>query len=95
LVNAEGRLEVPVQIQGQLPRVAILPDTDYIGQKLLASKAQEIVTGLIQDPKKGADELKNIFKSTTDAGASGAEGSADTLKNIFGQLTQDGEKAPS
>ncbi len=81
LMNSNGNLEIPVQIQGQLPQISVLPDTEYIGSKLLASKATELVTGIIQDPEKGIDQVKNLLKGTSSAG--GRSGS-DLLNSLLG-----------
>jgi hypothetical protein len=85
LMNSNSNLEIPVQIQGQFPQIMILPDTDYIGSKLLATKATELVTGMIQDPEKGIDQVKNLLKGTTDAG--GKSGN-DLLNSLLGDTSQ-------
>ena len=48
LTGAEGRLEFPLSIRGQFPRVAILPDLDVIATKLLISRVQGILGNILQ-----------------------------------------------
>ena len=48
LANAQGRLEVPVMIQGTLPHVTIVPDVQYVASRLLATKAQELLGNFLQ-----------------------------------------------
>ncbi len=79
IVNANGNLEIPIKIGGQLPHIVVTPDMDYLGSKLLAGKAQEIVTGLIQDPEKGVAQVKNLLQGSSSAG--GAQ-----VKDTFSQL---------
>lgn len=43
LTNSAGELELPLTIHGQLPRLAILPDLQYVASKLLATKAQDLL----------------------------------------------------
>jgi len=57
LTDAQGRLELPVVIQGTLPRVAVLPDVQYLASRLLATKAEELLGDFLQKALKreGAD----------------------------------------
>lgn len=48
LADAQGRLELPVAVQGTLPRVAVLPDLGQLGSRLIVQKAQEVIGGLLQ-----------------------------------------------
>ena len=43
LTNSAGELELPLTIHGQLPRIAVLPDLQYVASKLLATKAQDLL----------------------------------------------------
>ncbi len=56
LMNQRGELEMPLQIQGNLPNVKILPDMNYIGQKVLATKGQELISNLLTKSQKGVAE---------------------------------------
>ena len=88
LTNAQGNIEIPVQIQGRLPRVMVLPDTDYITQKVIASKASELVTGLIENPEQSLNQMKGLLKQPAAAGESGVQAGADSmnsLQNLLGQ----------
>ena len=48
LADAQGRLELPVVIQGTLPRVVVLPDVQYVASRVVATKAQELLGGLLE-----------------------------------------------
>ena len=48
LANAAGELELPLAIQGQLPRVSVIPDLNYVASKLLATKAQDLIGDLLK-----------------------------------------------
>jgi hypothetical protein len=67
LTNANGQLEIPVQIEGRLPHVMVLPDKEYITQRVIASKAQELVTSIAQNPEEGMKQIKNMLKNPMQA----------------------------
>ena len=48
LTDAAGGLEFPVVMQGRLPRVAVLPDLEYIATRLLLQKTEELFTDLLK-----------------------------------------------
>ncbi len=48
LRNSEGRIELPLTIQGQAPRVAVLPDLNYVASKLLLTTAQDLLSRLLE-----------------------------------------------
>ncbi len=48
LVDAHGRLQLPVVIQGSLPRIVVLPDVQYVASRLVATKAEELLGNLFQ-----------------------------------------------
>lgn len=59
LNDEQGRMRFPVVIQGQLPRVAVMPDLQYVASKIVATKAQEFLGGLLQralESQQPADE---------------------------------------
>ncbi len=58
LADAQGQLQIPVMMQGALPRVAVLPDVQYVAQRLLMTKTQELIGGLLQKAleKSGAPQ---------------------------------------
>jgi hypothetical protein len=79
LANPQGQIEIPIVVQGKLPQVKVIPDTQYITSRLLASKTQELVTGFISDPKQGASTLKGLFNKATGAATSAASNAASTV----------------
>lgn len=48
LTDAQGRMHLPVVIQGALPRIAVLPDVQYVASRIIATKAQEFLGSLLQ-----------------------------------------------
>ncbi|MBI4596810.1 MAG: AsmA family protein [Candidatus Omnitrophica bacterium] len=48
IANSAGELEIPLTIQGQLPRLVPMPDVAYLTSRLLANKFQDVVGGLLQ-----------------------------------------------
>lgn len=48
LSDAQGRMEIPVLVQGQLPRVSAAPDLSYVAARLAASKGQELLGELLE-----------------------------------------------
>jgi hypothetical protein len=70
LTNPRAEVEIPMQIQGQLPQVMVLPDREYLTQKLLVSTAQQLVTS----------QVRNLLEKPAEAGEAGVD-----LKNLFNQ----------
>ena len=52
LNDAQGRMTMPLVIQGQLPRVAVLPDVQYVASRLITTKAEEVLGNLLQKALK-------------------------------------------
>jgi len=48
LSDADGALLLPVVMQGTLPRVAVLPDLEYIAKRLIIRKTEELFTDLLK-----------------------------------------------
>ncbi len=48
LTDQSGRLEIPVTLRGNLPRVVPTPDLQYIASRLISTKAQDLIGGLIE-----------------------------------------------
>ena len=48
LTDSEGRLQLPVVIQGTLPRVAVIPDVSYVASRVVATKAEELLGNLLE-----------------------------------------------
>ncbi len=66
LTDSRGRVEIPVQINGRLPQISVLPDKDYLTQKLFASTAQQFVTSQVRnllDKPAAAGEAGLDFKN--------------------------------
>lgn len=48
LANQQGEMEIPLVIQGQAPRVAVLPDLNYVASKVVVTKAQDLLGSFLQ-----------------------------------------------
>ncbi|TPW01555.1 MAG: hypothetical protein FD129_3344, partial [bacterium] len=49
LADAEGRLTLPVTLQGRLPQVSVMPDVSYVASRLIVTKAREWLSGMLED----------------------------------------------
>ena len=47
LLDQRGRMAIPVRVQGQIPRIEVAPDIDYIASRVIAQKAEDIVGNLL------------------------------------------------
>ncbi len=61
LFNNAGEIVIPLTMQGMLPQIRVLPDTQYVAQKLLSGKAQEFIQGFVNDPSK-LGNIEDILK---------------------------------
>jgi len=43
LANSRGELELPLTVQGRLPRVTVLPDLNYVASKVVATTVQDLL----------------------------------------------------
>jgi hypothetical protein len=48
LANRSGELELPLTIQGQMPKVAVLPDMNYVTSRVLVAKATDLLGELLR-----------------------------------------------
>ncbi|MBI3318800.1 MAG: AsmA family protein [Candidatus Omnitrophica bacterium] len=49
LSDEEGRLTLPVILQGTLPKVLVLPDLSYVASRLMPAKAEKLIGGLLEN----------------------------------------------
>jgi len=47
LTNTAGEMEIPVVIQGQAPRLVVVPDLNYVASKVITKKAVNVLEGLL------------------------------------------------
>lgn len=62
LYNNGREVVVPVGLEGQLPQVKIVPDRQYLMQKLLSGQTQELVQGIAKDPAGSVGKIEDILK---------------------------------
>lgn len=56
IADQQGNLAFPVRISGTTQNLLVLPDTDYIFSRVLATKGQELITNVLQKAlNKGQD----------------------------------------
>jgi len=48
LADNEGLITMPLEIKGKMPSVSVMPDLNYVLQKLIASKGQELLNRLFK-----------------------------------------------
>ena len=81
IADPEGKLAFPVKISGTTQNLLVLPDTDYIFSRVMATKGQELITNVLQ---------KALNKNQPAAAAPAAEGGAnpqeELIKNLFGKM---------
>ena len=67
LANRSGELELPLAIQGQVPQVAVLPDMNYVAQKVLVTKATDLLGELLRgrDAEPPQGEVPANTQATT------------------------------
>ncbi len=89
ILNAQGEIEIPVTIQGRLPHVTVVPDSDYIAKKLLSSETvQKTIQAFVQNPEQGVKQFRNLLDKPVAAGESGVQNSVAGLLQVFGTETQ-------
>ena len=62
LYNNRGEIVLPVSLEGQLPQIKIVPDRQFLTQKLLSGQTQELVQDLVKDPAGGVSRIEDILK---------------------------------
>lgn len=77
LTDAEGRLQIPVVIQGLLPHVRIFPDLPYIASRLAVRKVEDVLGGILKK-KTGQSEPPPTDAPQTEAGQETASGTGTT-----------------
>jgi len=48
IADKDGLITMPLEIRGKIPNVSIMPDLNYVLQKLIASKGQELLNKLFK-----------------------------------------------
>lgn len=48
IADKDGLITMPLEIKGKIPNVSIMPDLNYVLQKLIASKGQELLNKLFK-----------------------------------------------
>ena len=74
LTNAKGEMEIPVTIRGQAPRIAVLPDLQYLTSKVIVTKAVDLLGSLLQQ------------ETGTEGGEAGADQPASPEHALIGQV---------
>ena len=58
LQDSQGMITMPISIDGRIPDISIRPDLDYVIQKLVVSKGQELLESIFkkEGPKEPEEE---------------------------------------
>lgn len=84
LQDREGRLSIPVIIQGPPSQISALPDLQYVASKLAMSKTQEVLTQFLS-PKKANENSIPVPAGDPSAGTGSEPVSGlDSLRKIKG-----------
>ena len=69
MLNARGEIELPMQVQGTVPQVAVIPDVQYLTSKVVAANAQEVLGSIAsgKDPKESLEAALGGFLKNTAA----------------------------
>jgi hypothetical protein len=81
LTNAKGEMEIPLTIRGQAPRVAVLPDVQYVASKVLVTKAVDLLGGLL----KTQQQAPSGDTATDQAGGPDGELLGQVLQRVLKQ----------
>ncbi|MCK4819522.1 hypothetical protein KA005_27390, partial [bacterium] len=58
LQNNQGMITMPLMIYGKLPEVSVMPDLDYVIQRLAVSKGQELLDSIFGRKERSEVEVK-------------------------------------
>ena len=92
LAGNQGQIEVPLRIDGVLPAVSVIPDINYIGQKIAMAKGQELITGLLTKATKSGGQQTAGAGTTGAAGSTQKETTEQSIANLFGKMLQKEQK---
>lgn len=81
VVDANGRLTIPVKISGEVRHLKIEPDMDYVFSRVLETKGKELITNVLQKALKKKDGTEAVA-------AGDAATQEPSYQNILGQLLQ-------
>ena len=96
LADSQGRLEIPVRIQGTFQRPLILPDLPYVASRLAVTKTEEFLGGLLR-PKGTVPETAPPSSQGTPQTPPAQKQKPPKFSDILGGLLQQGlqKKNPS
>jgi len=76
IADPQGNLAFPVRISGTTQNLLVLPDTDYIFSRVMATKGRELITNVLQ---------KALSKNQAASAEGGISSQEQLIKNLFGQ----------
>ncbi len=94
LQNSQGMITMPLSIQGRFPNISVMPDLDYVIQRLAVSKGQELIEGIFKKDlpigvkKAPPDEGQGTTDEETEAKQEGVEPAEAILRGIFDIITR-------
>lgn len=56
LANESGEIEIPLTIQGRIPKLAVQPDVQYLASKVIVNKAIDIIGQLLAPKQEAAPD---------------------------------------
>lgn len=55
VMNQQGEIEIPVALKGTLSELKVVPDMNYILNRVVSTKGQELISDLLTKKKEGSD----------------------------------------
>ena len=86
LTNAAGELEIPLAIQGQGARIAVMPDLNYIASKVLVNKVADVLDRLLDRGENA--EAQPPATSSQDGAAPASTPQPDPLEQLLHRAIQ-------
>lgn len=92
LLNIESQIQIPMQVQGNLPQVMVLPDKEFLTQKLLGAAAQQFVASQVSNLLDKPAAAREAGENTVQDLLSSKDGLKNLLQQAVGQAEPAGEQ---
>ncbi|HOW58367.1 MAG TPA: AsmA family protein [Candidatus Omnitrophota bacterium] len=91
LTNEKKEIQVPLAIQGRIPKVTVMPDLQFVASKIAAQKAKEVIGGYLE--KALGKKETPADPRTTSAKSEPVTAESPTKKaGLLGELLRQGMK---
>lgn len=69
LTNEKKEIQIPLVIQGLIPKVVVMPDVSHVASKMAAQKAREVLGGYLEKALAGKNNAPQNQPVSADAGS--------------------------